>query len=85
MTTRKARGYGGFDDTPSKDALSFPLLPHIDAETMGFRLAVDGEPQSTFGGSWGNHLAVASVPGVLGANPRSSAAFISFRLAKEEG
>ena len=41
MTTRKVRGYGSFDDIPRKDALSFPLQPHLDGETMGFRLALD--------------------------------------------
>jgi hypothetical protein len=52
MTTRKVRGYGSFDDIPRKDALSFPLQPHIDGETMGFRLANDGETEICRGAPW---------------------------------
>jgi hypothetical protein len=52
MTTRKVRGYGSFDDIPGKDALSFPLQPHLDGETMGFRLAHDSAYRVFRGGSW---------------------------------
>ena len=83
MTNPNKIIYGGA--FPEHPMLGDKSAKHPATQTpfFGFRLAVDGEPQTTFGSSWGTGRVVASVPGVLGANPISSAAFISFRLTRE--
>jgi hypothetical protein len=79
---QKTRG-GSFEYCNPPESDTTAASPSLMTDHTGFRLAVDGEPQTTFGSSWGTGRVVASVPGVLGANPMSSAAFISFRLTRE--
>jgi hypothetical protein len=74
---------GSFEYYDPPESSTTAASPTLMTDHTGFRLAVDGGPQRTFGSSWGNGRAVASVLGELGANPRSSADFIRFRLVWE--
>lgn len=81
MTTRKARGYGSFDDIPRKDALSFPLQPHIDAETIGFRLAHNSDSRPQYGGSFRDDQRRVRTARKFVWEPQRTDEILSFRLA----
>ena len=83
MTTRKVRGYGSFDDIPRKDALSFPLQPHLDGETMGFRLALDNSMRRVNGSSSHYPPRVARRSGTDNLHPEEANEVSGIRLVAD--
>jgi formylglycine-generating enzyme required for sulfatase activity len=81
---RKAVGSGDHEDVPGSPYSTFPIKPHIDRISLGFRLAHDSTDRVDRGGSWNNSAQHARVAYRSRNDPANRGAYLGFRLVWQE-
>jgi hypothetical protein len=81
---RKAVGSGDHEDVPGSPHSTFPIKPHIDGISLGFRLVYDSVDRAGRGGSWFDSAHYAKGVGRYRNIPGFRNVSLGFRLVWQE-